>query len=494
MGANGSIETAADEGLHRRAEGAVTGQNRGRCIRQPLGVGAQLEVRPAPLERGDERPDVAAAIVDYNQTSVCHSARVSAPARNALPAVAATVALLFAGCGGGGGMSTPPPAAVSSGAVPAQLRVPAGFEVTIVANVSRARELAALPNGDLLVGTLGTTIALVPAAEGTGAAKTSVTFATLADDNIASVTYGPDGNVYAAGNHGVWRIGYTAGAASAGAITRIASVRTGAVSPTTDGDIHTTTSVAISGPLLYASVGSSCNACTEVDPTRASVQQMALDGSGMTTKATRLRNAIALAVDPSTGYLWAGGAGQDTLPAGHPYETFDPVSARTGVVDYGWPTCYDDALAVAGAAAGACSTITIPELVFPAYATIIGAAFYPATASGTYAFPKPYRGGMFASMHGSWHTTAGGASAAQPQVAYVPFTGGRPATAVNWQDPNAQWQPFFSNFGTTAGNRVGQPTGVAVGARGSLFIADDLTGNIYRIRPLAASPQSIRQR
>jgi glucose/arabinose dehydrogenase len=94
----------------------------------------------------------------------------------------------------------------------------------------------------------------------------------------------------------------------------------------------------------------------------------------------------------------------------------------------------------------------------------------------------------------SCHTTPDGSSAAQPRVAFVPFSGGRPATAVNWSNPNAQWQPFFTNFGTTATNRVGRPTGVAVGVQGSLFVADDLTGNIYRIRPTSAGPASLRRR
>jgi glucose/arabinose dehydrogenase len=381
-----------------------------------------------------------------------------------------------------------PAAAASGGTGPSGLQLPAGFRATVVANVGGARELAALPNGDLLVGTLGSTIVLVPAAEGTGAAKTPVAFATLSDDKAASVIFGPGGNVYAASEHGIWRIGYTSGATAAGSVARIAGVRTGPVSPTTDGDIHTTTSIAISGSQLYAGVGSSCDACTEVDPTRASVQQMALDGSGMTTKGTKLRNAIALAVDPSTGYVWAGGAGQDKLPFGHPYETFDPVSTRPGVADYGWPACYDDALPVAGAPASACSAITLPELVLPAYATLIGAVFYPPAQSGTYAFPSAYRGGMFVTMHGSWHTNPDGSSAAQPQVAFVPFSAGRPVKAVDWSDPGAQWQPFFSNFGTTAASRVGRPTGIAVGSAGSLFVADDLNGNIYRIRPSAATP------
>jgi glucose/arabinose dehydrogenase len=424
---------------------------------------------------------------------VCHIRSVSARIGIALPLSAAVGAALLAGCGGGGGgmAANAPPAA--SG-VPAQLQVPAGFGVSLVANVGGARELAALPNGDLLVGTSGTTIVLVPAADAPGAPKAAQTFATLSDDNADGVTYGPDGNVYAATEHGIWRIGYTAGTTSAGPIARIAGVRTGPVSPTTDGDVHVTSSVAISGALLYAGVGSSCDACTEADPTRASIQQMGLDGSGMTTKAKNIRNAIALAVDPATGYVWAGGAGQDKLAFGHPYETLDAVSARAGVADYGWPACYENAVPVAGTPAAACAAMTVPQIALPAYATLIGAVFYPAAAGGSHAFPAAYRGGMFVSMHGSWHTNPDGTSAAVPLVAYVPFSGGRPAIAVNWNDPTAQWQPFFKNFGTTAANRVGRPTGLAVGPLGSLFVADDLSGNIYRIRPSSTTTQGLEHR
>jgi glucose/arabinose dehydrogenase len=424
---------------------------------------------------------------------VCHIRQPSAPVRNALPLAAAAFAALLAGCGGGGGGTDTPPTATNGG-VPAQLQVPTGFSVSIVAHVGAARELAALPNGDLLVGTSGTTIVLIRAADAAGAPKAPLTFATLSDDNAASVTYGPDGNVYAATDHGIWRVGYSAGATAAGSIVRIAGVRTGPVSPTTDGDVHSTTSVAISGSLLYAGVGSSCDACTEVDPTRAGIQQMGLDGSGMTIKAKNLRNAIAFAVDPATGYVWAGGAGQDKLAFGHPYETLDPVSARPGVADYGWPVCYEDAIPVAGTSAAACAAMTVPQIAMPAYATLIGAVFYPANAGAAYAFPASYRGGLFVSMHGSWHTNPDGTSAAVPQVAYVPFTGGRPASAVNWSDPTAQWQPFFTNFGTAAANRVGRPTGLAVGSLGSLFVADDLSGNIYRIRPSSAAPQAFEHR
>ncbi len=122
-------------------------------------------------------------------------------------------------------------------------------------------------------------------------------------------------------------------------------MRSGPVAPGTDGDVHTTTSVAYSGGLAYVAVGSSCNAtmdggsepCAELDPTRAAVAVMRPDGTGFTQRAKRIRNAIALAVNPQTGALWVGDAGQDDLPSGHPYEFLDDLSNRAGDADYGWP-------------------------------------------------------------------------------------------------------------------------------------------------------------
>jgi glucose/arabinose dehydrogenase len=63
--------------------------------------------------------------------------------------------------------------------------------------------------------------------------------------------------------------------------------------------------------------------------------------------------------------------------------------------------------------------------------------------------------------------------------------GDAPRTPVDWSNPDAQWHEFVGGFQQPDGSRIGRPTGVAVGIDGSLFVADDGSGTIYRIRPKA---------
>ena len=416
---------------------------------------------------------------------------------------------LSLGCGGSGSQGTPMTASVVSGAssptatstasptssatVPtgapttsanAALVVPSGFTIGVIARVPAARGLAMLPNGDLLVGTGNASVSIVPAADAAGEPGAVRTFATFPEGPAYGVAYG-SGHVYVGTNTTVWSIPYTAGDLAARATNAIARVRQGQVAPHSDGDVHRSTSVAVAGSRLFVSVGSSCNACVEVDPTRATIQTMALDGSGMTTYATRIRNAIALAVDPATGTVWAGGAGQDALPSLHPYEYVDALTTHAPVADYGWPACEENRDAFGSGAD--CSRTVVPLLEFPAYSTLTGAAFYPATQTGRYAFPAAYRG-LYVAAHGSWHTPSAApynGHHVPPRVAFVPMSGAVPAKPVTWSDPTTQWSDFVSGFQNDAAGdtRVGTPDGIAIGPSGSLFVADDAAGVVYRIRP-----------
>lgn len=350
------------------------------------------------------------------------------------------------------------------------LTVPPGFAIERIATVENARELAVAPNGDLFVGTGGNTVAIVADAQGTPAA--AKTFVQLSDHPVAGIALDGD-RMYLGAQFGVYELPYHDGDRAPSAPPRkIAAVRTSGLSRD-----HVTTSVAVAKGRLYASVGSSCDACDpDVDPTRASIQQMNLDGGGMSPKALHIRNAIALATNPATGTLWAGVAGQDALPHGHPYEIFDAVTLHPGVVDYGWPYCYENHQAVGD---HNCFNIPLPRVVMPAYATPIGAVFYPEHPSGAHAFPDAYRGGAFVTLHGSWHQPL-----VAPRVVYVPMNGDDPKTPVDWNDPNKQWQQFVGGWQLPDGRRIARPTGIAIGTDGSLFISDDLDGGIYRIRPI----------
>jgi glucose/arabinose dehydrogenase len=133
-----------------------------------------------------------------------------------------------------------------------------------------------------------------------------------------------------------------------------------------------------------------------------------------------------------------------------------------------------------------CARTVEPLVELPAYSTIIGATFYPAHQAGPYAFPQRYRGGLFAAVHGSWHTNGSGCSAAPARVVFVAMNGDRPARPVDWSDPTTQWTDFVTGFQTGCTARAGRPTGIAVGPTGSLFIGDDEAGLVYRVRPTHA--------
>ena len=354
---------------------------------------------------------------------------------------------------------------------PSALTLPNGFTIETIAHVNGARELAIAANGDLFIGTNGSTVDVVPDAQALSPGKPLI-FVHLDDKPVAGVTIAGD-TLYAGGQFGVYAIGFHAGDRSARSTPRkIATLRPSGVARD-----HVTTTVAVTQGVLYASVGSSCNNCQpDLDPTRATIQQMRLDGTQMSPKAEHIRNAIALTVNPQSGALWAGVAGQDELAHGHPYEIVDDISAHPGRVDFGWPDCYEDRKAVE--AGHDCSQVALPRAVVPAYETPVGAAFYPVNAGGAHAFPAAYRGGLFLALHGSWHTPP-----VPPRVVFIPMNGDAPRTAVNWSDPSAQWREFVGGYQQSDGSRIGRPTGVAVGTDGSLFVADDDSGAIYRIRP-----------
>ncbi|HMD01361.1 MAG TPA: hypothetical protein VKG44_00220 [Candidatus Baltobacteraceae bacterium] len=496
--------------------------------------------------------------------------------RHALLATLCAAGLLVACSGGGGGGPTPPTqgtptpkpsgptASPSPTPAPTVAGLPAQFQIhypsfygqiiATFANPGLPRQLVALPNGDLLIGTgspfvSNNQVYILPNADGPSFAGTLAVFATLTDgacgdthslkENAQGLAFSPNstgGTIYVGMECGVFQIPYTTGDRVAKPATKILAVRQGSiVNFSTDGDVHHTTSLAVSGSNLYIGVGSSCNACAETDPTRAVVLRTDLSGGSLVTLAKRFRNPLALAVS-SSGTVWAGGAGQDcavsssfTPPAtppptcvaqddtyfssGHPFEFIDPVAMRFAsngnkTADYFWPNCEENKWPVFSGSS--CSAMFTRLVQAPAYDTLIGATFYPKYAGSAplYAFPAAYQGGLFFSLHGSWHEALDGIFVAPPRVVFVPMTGSgdTPLYTQTWSPAGMPGGNPYSTWGTSGGNpvafldgfqdntgtRIGRPVGLAVGPNGSLFISDDGSGNIYRIRPGTAPASSVR--
>ena len=82
-------------------------------------------------------------------------------------------------------------------------------------------------------------------------------------------------------------------------------------------------------------------------------------------------------------------------------------------------------------------------------------------------FPAKYKGGVFSVQHGSWNRTT-------PVGARVMFTSLKPDGTADKSEPFAEG--WLQN-----GEYLGRPASVAQLNDGSLLVADDTSGAIYRI-------------
>ena len=385
----------------------------------------------------------------------------------------------------------------------AGLTLPGGFCALVVAeSVGRARHLVVAPNGDLFV-------ALRARRDGPGGV---LALRDTTGDGVADVRrrFGPDsggtgialygGSLYFATDQAVLRWVW-----GAGQLEPVGPPDT-IVKDLVSRRQHAAKSIAIreQDGALFVNIGAPSNACQEQDRTAGSkgmdpcpllaeaggVWRFDAARRGQTQAdgerfATGLRNTLALALDPATGVLFGAQHGRDQLNAFWPQlYTAEQSAEKPGEElfllvrggDYGWPYCYYDPAVGAkllapeyggdGRTTGRCTGARKPEIAFPAHWAPEALLFYTGSQ-----FPAAYRGGMFVSFHGSWNR------APLPQagfnVSFVGFARGRP-TPVH--------RVFADGFaGADKNSAAHRPMGLAQGPDGSMYVADDAGGRIYRI-------------
>ena len=387
------------------------------------------------------------------------------------------------------------------------LTLPTGFCAAVFAdNLGAARHIAVATNGDVYVAIAnrGTSTGGVIGLRDTDGDGRSDQRAKFGDNGGNGVAYLAP-YLYFAQDDRVLRYGF--GRKSI-APTSTATVISGLPSVTE----HVTKTIAFrDATLMYINIGSASNSCQVanrqagspgIDPcpelaTRAGVWSLdprVLDQSpssaGVQRVATGLRNMVALATDVS-GQLFGVQMDRDNLaenwPALYssaddarlPAEEFIRIDQGT---DFGWPYCYYDATLNAKVLApeyggdkvtvGRCAGMSGPLLSLPAHWAPLSMTFYQGTA-----FPSRYRGGAFVAFHGDyfWGTRPRSDSPGY-NVVFVPFGAGAPTGA---------WEVFADGFaGASATSRATaayRPTGLAQGPDGSLYVADDVKGRVWRI-------------
>jgi glucose/arabinose dehydrogenase len=216
---------------------------------------------------------------------------------------------------------------------------------------------------------------------------------------------------------------------------------------------------------LFVGVGSSGNIGIEPE-VKASIQRFDADGSNQTTFASGLRNPTALAFHPDTGDLYTVVQERDGLGDGLVPDFLTKVT-KDGF--YGWPYAYVGTHPQPGFAEmnpEKVKATVAPDLLFEAHSSAMDLVFYQADQ-----FPAEYRGNLFVVLRGSWNRS-------EPtgyKIVRIRFKDGR---------PEASYENFMTGFWVSGMERAevwGRPTALAVMRDGSLLVADDTGGTIWRV-------------
>lgn len=403
--------------------------------------------------------------------------------------------------GSGSRWSTAPGALAAASSPPSASRVPrscapdngglilpSGFCATVFGDgLGSPRNLAVLPNGDVVAARQRGGAVLLRDTTGDGRADVISYFGTDAGTGIAYAA----GQLYFGADDRILRWKWVPGQLVPEADPEVVARGLPA-----DGD-HRAKPIAVRNGLVYVDFGSATNSCQAanrrprspgIDPcreleARAGIWTFPADGVDRAPAsghrfATGLRNAEAFAFEPETGQMWMAVHGRDqlgdnwgysdSLNAELPAEEFGPVPEGA---DYGWPYCYYDELQGKlvtapeyggdGRRRDRCGGKALPTIGFPGHWAPMSLAF----STGSQ-FPATFRGGAFLAFHGSWNR------APLPQagfrVVYIPFVRGR---AVG----------TYVTFATARPGVTFRPSGVAMGPDGALYIGSDAAGRIWRV-------------
>jgi glucose/arabinose dehydrogenase len=225
------------------------------------------------------------------------------------------------------------------------------------------------------------------------------------------------------------------------------------------------------GSKIYVSVGSSSNVAEngiDKETRRANILVMNPDGSNEKVFASGLRNPVGMGWAPGTNILWAAvnerdELGDDLVP--------DYITSVKDSGFYGWPYSYfgqhpDPRIKQNEQRPDLVQKALVPDVALGSHVAALGLTFYTGSQ-----FPSQYQNGAFVGEHGSWNRSR----LVGYEVVFVPFSNGK---------PSGNPQSFLTGFIANAEKSevYGRPVGVTMLKDGSLLIADDGAGKIWRVK------------
>lgn len=357
----------------------------------------------------------------------------------------------------------------------ARFKAPAGFVVNLYEEtIPNARNVTVAPNGDVFVAQSGMNqITVLRDTDNNGNSDQSFVWDAGGMLNRPHGMVFHNGHLYVANSGSVVRYTYTRGQTTKAAAPMMLPV------DLPGGGNHPYRGLVIDSAAgkMYISVGSAGNVGPEDDPKRATIQMCNIDGTNQMTLGSGLRNPMPMAIEPVTRKLWScvnerDGIGDELVP-----DYFASVSAGQF---FGYPDVYlapDNRDTRAPLMNPLVPQTRTPEVLFHAHAAALGLLFYTGTQ-----FPAEYRGDAYVAMRGSWNRAEGKGY----KIVRVKMNAqGQVETAMNGID--GSFEDFVTGWHTNPGTNAvpmvfGRPMSLAMAKDGSMLIADDAGGAVWRVR------------
>lgn len=334
------------------------------------------------------------------------------------------------------------------------IKLPAGFRISVFAEVPTARSLAVSPSGVVYVGN-----------------RSNSSVYAVVDDNrdgvadhmheVAKGMHVPNGVAFKDGDLYIMTIS---------TLYKVAGVERDLTNPSQPevvydkfpaDEAHGWKYMAF-GPdgALYIPVGVPCNSCENSNELFGTVARFDLNTKQVSIVARGVRNSVGFDWKPGTGELWFTDNGRDLMGDDLPGDELNRVT-QVGQ-SFGAPFCYADGVQDSDLPKRNCADFTAPVAVLAPHTAALGMKFYTGSM-----FPEQYKNQIFIAEHGSWNRS----TPIGYRVMMVRLDGDR---AVSYE-------PFIDGWLDQNGQSNGRPVDIAVLADGSMLVSDDKAGAIYRI-------------